>query len=181
MAAVAVAVVVLCAGGASAAETTVIVSRGSLALFPAPAASDFVEVTLDGAAQETAAALDPFSLVDARGAGAGWTLTVGATQFREWDGAGYVDGGETLPLGSLLLPPLAIDPAEPDPNTASPATAPSAYRIDGASVVVGRAEEGAGMGTYLVTPSDQLVLALPASAYAGTYRSELSITVSSGP
>jgi len=86
---------------ATAESTTAVVSGGSLGLSSAPAVGDFVLVRLDGSARQTHAALDDFSVVDARGTGAGWTVSVQATQFREWDGTFYAADGKTLPKGSL--------------------------------------------------------------------------------
>lgn len=136
--------------------------------------SDFAPVTLDGTAKTTTATMSDFSVTDT--AGAGWHVTVGAAQFREFDaGAGqYVTGGKTLPAGSLTMPA----------PTVSPVTAitipPGPYAIDGATVQLASAATGT-TGIYDFTQGGPLTLTLPSSAYARTYRSDVTITVASGP
>jgi hypothetical protein len=60
--------------------TQVVVSGGALSITN-PAAANFTGVTLDGTDQDTTAALDAFSVTDARGTGVGWHVTAQATQF----------------------------------------------------------------------------------------------------
>jgi hypothetical protein len=137
--------------------------------------SDFAPVILDGTAKTTTATMSDFSVTDT--AGAGWHVTVGATQFREFDGVAgqYVTGGKTLPAGSLTMPAPAVTPA-----TASITVAPGPQAIDGASVQLASAAAGT-TGTYDFTQGGPLTLTLPSSAYARTYRSDVAITVASGP
>lgn len=178
--ALATAVSVGVTGQAAHAERTDLqVAGGSLAIAPAVNAGDFVKVTLDGTATSTAAVLDPFSVVDARGSGAGWTLTVAASTFREWDGAGYVTEGKALPSGSLSMaaPEVIADGTDSPP----PSVSAGPYTIDGATVKVATAAPGSGMGSYAFTHLQPLVLSVPASAFATTYRSEITFTLTSGP
>lgn len=136
--------------------------------------SDFASVTLDGTAKTTTATMSDFSITDT--AGAGWHVTVGATQFQEFDvGAGqYVTGGKTLPAGSLSMPAPTVSPAT---DITIP---PGPYSIDGATVQVASAATGT-TGTYDFTQGGPLTLTVPASAHARTYRSEVTIAVASGP
>lgn len=46
---------------------------------------------------------------------------------------------------------------------------------------VAAATAGTGMGRFSSMPTAALQIAVPAHAYARTYRSELSVTVTSGP
>lgn len=167
------------ASPASASEASVTVSGGSLGLATVPIVHDFVQVTLTGRSEQTYSELDDFTVIDGRGTGEGWVLTMAATPFREWDGTAYVPGGKSLPTGSLSMPALTAIPVET--LAAPPWTEPSSLHLDGASVVVARAGRDEGMGTYRFTTPEPLVLTVPASAYAGTYRSDLSISVTSGP
>lgn len=137
--------------------------------------SDFAPVTLDGTTKTTTATMSDFSVTDA--GGAGWHVTVQATQFREFDvvAGQYVTGGRTLPAGSLTMSAPTVTPA------AASITVPAGpHAIDGASVQLASAAAGT-TGTYDFTQGGPLTLALSASAYARTYRSEVTIAVASGP
>lgn len=166
-------------GAVDAQPMIVAVSGGSLGLSPTPAVGDFMVVTLDGSARKTEAGLDDFSVVDGRGTGDGWTVSVQATQFREWDGTAYVVNGKSLPVGSLSMPAPTV--VAMGTESMPPEIAAGPFHIDGASVIIARAARGAGMGVYLLGAPEPLVLTVPASAYVGTYRSELSVSVTSGP
>ncbi|MGZ8693126.1 MAG: WxL domain-containing protein [Gaiellaceae bacterium] len=145
-----------------------------------PLAADFAGVTLDGAAQNRTAALDGFSVTHSTVPGAGWTITVQATQFKEYAAGAYVGGGKTLPAGSLAMPAPTVTPV----GTSSPAPtieAGAPWAIDGASAVkIASAPADEGMGQYdfgAVT----LSLIVPASAYAKTYRSDVTFSAVVGP
>jgi hypothetical protein len=140
--------------------------------------SNFAPVTLDGTTKTTTATMDNFSVTDDRGTGEGWTVTVSATQFREWDGIAYVAGGRTLPTGSLSMPAPTV--AAVATESPSPSITPGPYVIDGSSIKIASAAADTGMGTYNFTQGS-LTLTIPASSYAATYRSELTVSLSSGP
>jgi hypothetical protein len=53
--------------------------------------------------------------------------------------------------------------------------------LDGTAVTVAHAHPGTGMGRYIFTPTAGLHVTVPAAAYAGTYRSAVSVSVTSGP
>jgi hypothetical protein len=137
--------------------------------------SDFAAVTLDGTAKTTTATMSDFSIAD--DGGAGWHVTVQATQFREFDAVAgqYVTGGKALPNGSLTMPaPTVI------PSAASITVPAGPHAIDGASVVLASATAGT-TGTYDFTFGGPLTLTLSGSTYARSYRSEITIAVASGP
>lgn len=163
------------ATASDAADATV--SAGALALSPAPVTLGF-SVTLDGTARSIASSMDGFAVIDARGTGAGWAVTIQATTFRGWDRAAYIAGGRTLPNGSLTMAAPAVAPM--GTNSPGPVVASGSHAIDGATMVLAHAAADTGMGTYTFTPGE-LVLTVPASTYAGTYRSEIAVTVASGP
>lgn len=158
--------------------TDVSVSGGALALSPDTAVHDFVIVTLDGTARSTTAHMDAFTVTDARGTGAGWDVAIQVSTFQEWNGSGYVARGRSLPSGSLAMsaPEVTRDGTDSPP----PVVTPGPYTIDGATTIVASAPPGTGMGSYTFVPGD-LVLTVPAGTYAATYRSELAISVISGP
>jgi hypothetical protein len=165
------------AHAADAADVTV--SGGSLSM-TSVTVGNFAGVTLDGIAKTTTATVDPFSVTDARGTGAGWNVTMQGTQFKEHDGTAYVTGGKTLPLNSLSLSALTVAAN----GTTSPS--PSTLSVSGVdnttgAVKIATAAVDTGMGQYDFTGTNKLSLSVPASAYAKTYRSDITVTVVSGP
>lgn len=187
VAAVAVAGTVLVAGlGASAAfaadATDVTVSGGSLGITVAPTVTDFGAVTLDGSAKTTTATFDGFEVNDARGSGAGWNVTVQATQFAEYDTgtSTFVASGKTLALNSLSMaaPTVAADGT----TSAAPSITAGPYNIDAASAVkIASAATNAGMGKYDFTQAGPVTLSIPTTAYAKTYRSTVTVSTVTGP
>lgn len=167
---------------AFAAETNVTVTGGSLAITAAPTAGDFTAVTLDGTAKTTTATFAGFEVNDPRGTGAGWNVTVQATQFKEWDGAAYVATGKTLALNSLSLaaPTVAADGT----TSAAPSITAGPYSVDAASAVkIASAATNTGMGKYDFTQAtaSPLTLSIPTTAYAKSYRSTLTVSTVTGP
>jgi hypothetical protein len=144
-----------------------------------PAVADFPGITLNGTAQTVSAQLATFTVDDSRGTGAGWNVTVQATQFAEHNGTSYVTGGKTLPTSSLTMPaPTVTANGTTSPAPTIQAGAP--WAIDAGAVKIASAALDTGMGTYdfgAVT----LSLTVPASAYANTYRSDVTVSVVSGP
>lgn len=179
LAAVTVMAVALGPAAMATDDTNVTVTAGSLALTAHPTATDFGGVTLDGTAKTTTSELSVFEANDSRGTGEGWNVTISGTQFTEWDGANYVTtDGTTLATNSLSMaaPTVTAD------GTDSPAPTMTAgpYTIDGASVKIASAALDAGMGTYDFSTAG-LTLAIPADTYANDYRSDLTVTVATGP
>lgn len=166
------------AGAGQSAPTSVVVGSGLLGV-AVPEVNDMAVITLSGDAQSGEAALDPIAVTDARGNAQGWTLKLQATVFREWDGGAYVSGGKALPAGSLSLAGFSV--TGDGSHSASPQTVAGPYILDRGEVTVAVAGIGAGMGRFIFSPTAALQVAVPASAYARTYRSELSLSVTSGP
>lgn len=156
-----------------------------------PAAGNFTGVTLDGTVKTTYATLDNFTATDARGTGAGWNVTVQGTQFAEHNGTAYVASGKTLPTSSLQMAGVTITKAD-STSSAIPTATSGPYTLDGGSAVkiASAAADGTGMGSYTFTQGDldsgtsgsqALKLTVPASAYAKTYRSDVTVSIVSGP
>ena len=163
---------------AFAADTTVTVNGGALSI-SAPSVANFAAVNLDGTAKETNAAVGTFNVTDARGNGNGWHVTASASQFAEWNGSEYVSGGKTLAEGSLELsePTVAANGTDsPEPTVES-----GPYTIDnGSGVTLASAAEDEGMGKYDFG-NTSLTLSIPADAYAKTYKSTVTISVTTAP
>ncbi|MDQ3914431.1 MAG: WxL domain-containing protein [Actinomycetota bacterium] len=139
--------------------------------------SDFTPVSLSGSVATTTASMSDFAVTDSRGTGEGWNVVAQATLFAEWNGTAYVPGGKALPAGSLSMPPPTVSPID----AGTPSITPGPYAIDGSSVKIATAAPGTGEGTYTFSPSGPLTLTVVAGAYARTYRSEVTFSVTSGP
>lgn len=167
---------------ASAADGSfVTVSGGSLGITN-PQVGDFAAVTLNGTDQTSTATMDPFTVTDGRATGAGWNVTISATQFAEWETAAYIAGGKLLPASSLTMPALTV--AKDDPSSSAvPSITAGPYTIDsGSAVKLASADaDGTGMGSYIFSQSGPLSLSVPASAFAKLYRSDVTVSVNSGP
>lgn len=139
---------------------------------------DFPAVVLDGTSKSRTAPIDPFTVTDSSLVSDGWRITVSGTTFQRWDGASYL-AGNPFPAGSLRLPQVAVAPQ--DTLAVPPLIAPGPYLIDGASVNIATAAPATGSGAYDFSYAGPLQLTVPASAYEGTYRAEITVSVASGP
>ena len=137
----------------------------SLNLPSNPSISD----TLDGTDQVASwSAL--LGIVDARGTGAGWNLTVAATTFS--DGSGH-----TLAAGTLT----GVTAACRAGNSCTAPTNSVTYPMTLGSTATKFFNSAAntGLGKVDVTPS--VDVAIPGNAYAGTYTSTVTLAAVSGP
>jgi hypothetical protein len=162
-------------------DANVTVTGGSLTFSSAPSVADFSGITLDGRTAKTGtAAVSACEVTDARGSGAGWSVTVQASQFAEYTGTDYVAGGKTLAAGSLKLaaPTVAADGTTsnaPVINSGAP------WAVDGGSPVkIASAAADTGMGAYDFA-SSTLTVSVPVEAYAKAYRSDVTITLANTP
>jgi hypothetical protein len=125
--------------------------------------------TLDGTDQTVSwSAL--LGIVDARGSGAGWNLTMSATNFS--DGSGH-----TLSPGTIT----GITAACQGGNACTAATNAIAYplTLSGTAQKFFNASANTGMGKVNITPS--VSVAIPGNAYAGSYTSTVTLAAVSGP
>lgn len=176
-----IAGLVVCIGTSAFAvdPTDVVVTAGSLSVTINPTVANFAGVTLDGTAKTTTAAMDAFEVNDARGSGAGWNVTVQGTQFAEHNGTIYVVAGKTLPTSSLSLAALTV--AADGTTSGLPTITAGPYTVDAASAVkIASAAVDAGMGKYDFS-AGTFTLTVPSKAYAKTYRSDVTVSLISGP
>jgi hypothetical protein len=178
---IAIALLALTASVVYAEIATVTITGGTLSV----AGNDitFAGVTLDGTDQVTTSASgsNNWSATDARGTGAGWNLTIVATDFS--------DGGtRTLDISSadqefmiqLLDTNVGVTAGNTQPVsqvatlTAIPESPAAALKFLSAAV-------DTGMGSYTLNPN--FALDIPAETYVGTgtYTSTVTITAVSGP
>jgi len=138
----------------------------SLNLPSNPSLSD----TIDGTDQ-TVSYSPVLGVVDARGSGAGWNLTVSSTNYS--DGAGH-----TLQPGTVSAVAQAC-------HTGSSCTAATSsgitypLTISSTAAKLFNAAADTGMGKVDVTPTVQVQI--PGNAYAGTYTSTLTLAATTGP
>lgn len=163
------------AATSTATAASVQVGGGNLSIAAVNPTVDFGTVTLSGSAQTVNKTVGDVNETDLTGTGAGWHVTVKASQF--------ASGSYSLPVGSLqLAAPTAITKTG-GTTSAAPVTQTGApWVIDTASAVpVLSAATGTGMGTYTSTFGGNLSLTVPANAYAGTYSSTLDWQIITAP
>ena len=163
---------------ASGASTSVSLLGGSLSFSTTPSASNFPSTSLTGAQQTIHTNLASWGVTDATGSSAGWHVTFQASQFT---GAGAI----TLPPSSLVLSAPSVTPN--GINLAVPPVLQGVtFTLDGGSAVpIVHALTGTGQGAWTMTQGNaaggDLALTIPASAEAGTYTSNLTFTLATGP
>ena len=152
--------------GTLTATATVSGTAGiSLTLPSNPSITD----TLDGTDQ-TVSYAPLLGIVDARGLGSGWNLTISATTFS--DGSGH-----TLAPGSVASVSAGCHAG----STCTTATNSITYplTIAGTAAKFFNAAANTGLGKVDVTPT--INVAVPGNAYAGTYTSTVTLAAVSGP
>ena len=191
----ALAIVAMAAAALTAATTPALAADGDIGVagsdmsMTTPTVSAFGGITLSGEKISTTATLSAFEVVDPRGTGAGWSVTVQATQFKEHTGTGYVTtNAKVLPAGSLTI---ATGAASARAGTDS-GTAPTSYNgtVDGGSafkVLSIAACDAAvvacdnGMGTFDIAQSTMTLNNIPAKSFAKTYKSDVTVTLVQSP
>lgn len=109
-------------------------------------------------------------IVDARGSGAGWNLTLSATTFS--DGSGH-----SLAPGTVASVISACQGGSSCTGATNAVTYP--ITITGTAAKFFNAGANTGLGKVNVTPS--LDVTIPGNAYAGTYTSTVTLAAVSGP
>nr|WP_302328511.1 WxL domain-containing protein [Salirhabdus salicampi] len=163
---------------AHAAESTATVEQGELSV-DAITVGNFTAVTLEGVTQTVHTNIDPFSVVDASGSGAGWNIVMKATPLTD------SMTNRTLPEGSLTIDTVPSI-AKIDENSSSIDTITTRTgTIDGTGLTLLSAAENGGMGSYSISftnAAEALSLNLkPATAKTGTYTSTITVSINSGP
>jgi len=145
--------------------------------------TNFTAVELDGTKKTTTATWTIGDVVDARGTGAGWNTTLQLTQFKEWLVDVYVTDGRTLATGSVTVT-TAPSLTEVD-ETSSLASDITVIAVETAldtmapvKLLISDSDEG--MGSYTVTDMT-VTLNLPASVHAGTYKTDATVALVTGP
>jgi hypothetical protein len=129
-----------------------------------------VSATLSGDDQ-TVAYAPVLGLVDARGSGTGWSMTIAATPFS--DGSGH-----TLAPGTVT----GVTEACHSGSTCTQATSSGVsypLTVSGTAAKFFNAAANTGLGKVDVTPT--VAVTVPGNAYAGTYTSTVTLATAIGP
>lgn len=165
---------------ASGASTSVALTGGSLAFSTTPSASDFPSTALTGAPQTIHASFANWGVNDATGSGAGWHVTFQASQFA-------TAGAVKLPTSSLVLTvPPAMAPATGNVAVAPVVQGTPSVTLDGGSAVsIVHSLATTGQGGWNMTQPNSaggdLALSIATTAAAGSYTSNLTFTLATGP
>jgi hypothetical protein len=172
------AAALLAVAAARAATITVNATvTGAATLSVAGVGSPTFALTLNGVDQTTTYTL-PVIVIDARGSGAGWNLTVTSTQFKDATTHTFPTTASTITAvttgcgtsSTCTVPTNSV----PNTNLAVPAAtvAPTAVKyLNGATTT--------GLGTINVNAT--VSVAVPANVFAGVYTSTVTVSIVSGP
>ena len=137
------------------------------------------DVQLDGTDQTTPYTL-PIVVTDARGTGNGWHLTIVSTQFN----TGTSNPIYTLSASASIISSLAVS-CNPGAKCTLPHNSISSTGL-GVPAAAGatpveffNATANTGMGMFTITPT--VSISIPADTYAGTYTSNVTVALVSGP
>jgi WxL domain surface cell wall-binding len=125
--------------------------------------------TIDGTDQ-TVSYAPVLGIVDARGTGAGWNMTISATTFS--DGAGHT------------LAPGAVSAVAQTCHAGSSCTAATnaigfPLTVSGSAAKFFNSAANTGLGKVDVTPTVNVLI--PGNSFAGTYTSTVTLAVATGP
>jgi hypothetical protein len=144
-----------------------------------PTIGTFNPVTLNGTQQLTSASIAPFVITDASGTLAGWHVTMFVPSFLNGTGpdcsvgaTGSIDG-VNVSMSAPVVSPANVLTDMTGVTTAGFADFTTPRTIISATV-------GEGDGTYDVSPAT-VKLIIPANALAGTYCTQATIAIISGP
>lgn len=158
--------------GAGTIETTTTIRPGALVLVPGSTAA-FVPRNIGGAIELTGT-LDAATVVDARGTGAGWHVTMVVAPFRS-------ETGQDLPPGQLTVFGLEVDRVA-GTAPASVERFPFSFDSDvprGAPWTLLSAARGSGMGTFRLKPT--LTIRIPGGPFTERYATNVTLSIASGP
>lgn len=144
----------------------------------------FNAITLDGTDQAATseASTNNWTVTDARGSGAGWNVTISATDFSY--GAGNVidisDTDSEFKI-QLLDSNVAVVSGNAKPVSQVTSLTPIPETSAGTPLKFLSAVVDTGMGVYSVNPNFELEIPADLHVGAGAYSSTVTITAASGP
>lgn len=154
-------------------DTTGTITIGGGDLSIVPQAIHFDVKTLNGTLLSSDGTTDEWVATDPTGTGAGWHLTVVATDFT-------AAGGKVIPAEGLQMQLLdsAIAKADPTSSDVPASTLTTFTAIDTVRTFATAAAE-AGMGSYNMMPTFKL--AIPANTKIGDYTSTVTVQIVAAP
>jgi hypothetical protein len=137
-------------------------------------------VTLDGADQTSTSAFDSrdaWTVIDPRGTGGGWNVTIASTDFDD-GGSNTIDISAAGSLFEIQItaPHIGVTAGSAEPTSSVLTLASIA---DSTLKILTVASGGAGMGSYTYQPN--FALGVPAETYAASYTAELTLSLTTGP
>lgn len=146
---------------------SVAISGGALtAIVTAPEAMS--AVTLDGTTtQNSIGSAEEWTVTNARGSGAAWSLSASATDFVSAPGSIDADA-RILPAASLTITPGTVTAYNGGVADAAPETEPVVMSHEAQAIVW---SPGLGKGAFAMTPTFSITI--PANAYRSNFSSEL--------
>jgi len=168
----------------AAADTGATISGGTLTGGGLGFAS-FGAITLNGTQQTSTAAFTLANVIDGRGTGAGWNVSLALTPLTEYNtGTGaYVTGGKTFALSSIKVTTAPVvslvDSTSSPASTITPVAINTALDTNSAVKLLEVAANG-GMGSYAFSNMTS-TLTVPANAFAKTYKSDATVSLSTTP
>lgn len=159
-----------------AANTSTIISGGSLG-YTGITATNFESVTLNGTTQTVGAQIDAFNITDARGTGAGWNVSVSATQFS------HDVRTEKLAAGALGLAAPTVTKVDENSDLVTTISTLSGTIDNDTAIpvkILSAAVDG-GKGSYSSALIPMTLTLMPKEVYAGTYTSTITATLTATP
>lgn len=160
---------------ASTSPVTTTVNAGRLSL-SGPASVNATTVTLNDKDLFSTYTL-PLTVIDARGSGAGWNLTITSTTFTSGSHslsttASSITAGPTVGCSSGSTCTNPTNGITYPVGVPAAATAPTAVKFYNAAA-------NTGMGTMTITQT--VTISIPANTFVGSYTSTVSVAIVSGP
>jgi hypothetical protein len=144
-----------------------------------PTVGNFNPVTLNGTDQLTSATITPFVITDSSGSGAGWNVTLQVPSFRNGSGADCSTGATATISGSNVSMNAPVVTAGDGLTSMTGVTVAGFTDFTSPRTIIDAAA-GDGAGTYDVAP-EIVRLIVPASSAVGSYCSQATMAITSGP
>ncbi|MFZ1997006.1 MAG: WxL domain-containing protein [Solirubrobacteraceae bacterium] len=120
----------------------------------------------------------PLTAVDTTGTGAGWNLTITSTQFTTGGGTPHTLAANASTMTGVTSACASGTCTNPTNAVTYPVSVPAAATAPTA-VKFFNAAANTGLGSFTVTPT--VGVFVPATSFAGSYSSTLTVSIVSGP
>ncbi len=144
----------------------------------------FNAITLDGTDQTaiSASSTNNWTVTDARGSGAGWNVTISATDF-SFGAGNEIDISDTDSEFKIQLLDANITVVSGNAKPASQVTSLTPIPEDGVNppLKILSAAVSTGMGSYAFNPNFELEIPADLHVGAGAYSSTVTVTAATGP